>query len=226
MRSCFSSVSEASQPIVAAANSILSARKRAPFLGGNGALVFFSAHVRVVLEEDPERLSRPLFRVCDPDSGRPPDAGAGPRPPDDVQLDSLHEVRTIELPIDGERLGELRRPRAKVGIPKAPVGYLARTPASHLLDSANRLERADETGRRNLRPVGDDVHAPVHSVGEINIGAAAVAPHRGVSRRAAASEAMGGAVFDPEVGLDLYDPSRELLAIIESSHQNLSEKRF
>jgi hypothetical protein len=32
---------------------------------------------------------------------------------------------------------------------------------------------------------------------------------------------MGGAVFDPEVGLDLHDLSRELSAVLEPPHEDL-----
>ena len=99
-------------------------------------------------------------------------------------------------------------------------------PPPHLLHPLEGLERSNQTGGRDFHSVRNDVHAPVHPVGEIHLGMAGFASHRAISGRATASKIVGSTVLNLDIGLDLNDLSRELPTLLEPFHEDLSEESF
>ena len=72
---------------------------------------------------------------------------------------------------------------------------------------------------------GDDVHAVVHAVGEVDVRRAGLLPHRCVARAAVVVVRVRCTVFWTEVGLGFDDEPGQAGAVFELSHEQLTKQR-
>jgi hypothetical protein len=177
--------------------------------------------VRIVAKRKAQPPARPGAGVVHPDPRRGADARVRQRAA--VQLleeEALvaAQIDAVRRAVDRERLGEAARSGAEVG--RAARGG---TPGAHRVESFGRLERAQQHGGAGVRRTAHHVHAVVHPVGEVHVREPAAAPHRCVTRGAAAAEGVRGAVDRPEVRLDLHDLAGEPHAV-HDVHEPLPEQ--
>src|SRR6266568_3392318 len=111
------------------------------------------------------------------------------------------ERKAIMLPRDAERLGEPPRSRAEQAIRLYPA------PGSHGHQSRARLECPDQNRAGDALALADEIDAPVHPIGAVDIGVAGRTEHRCVARRASA-ETVGRGVL-VIISLDLDDPAAD-----------------
>src|SRR4051794_38258656 len=78
--------------------------------------------------------------------------------------------------------------------------------APHYIQTTQRLERPQENSTGQSSSLTDQVGAPVHSVGEIDVPEAGWSEQRRVPRIPPVEIAVRSRVVEPEVGFRLHDP--------------------
>lgn len=115
---------------------------------------------------------------------------------------SPKQGRSVVTLVDAHRLGEASRTRGQQA-----VGDVA-SPRSHQIHPLQRLAGTQQNGFGNPFSIADDVHAPMHPVGEIDVEPSGRTEHRAGSR-GHPSIAMRTGIERAAISLRFYQPHHD-----------------